>query len=279
MNDTIVPGVEEERREYGRHRGVEHLDHGRHDFRARATHGLYGEMEDRTRRHGVPLRQPRLVEADRRSAEARPCPTCSSSPTRPTRSISAQQLQKGGSNVNPYEGLITAGGLSPEGIRRQRELEVLRRHLPGRDRQGGSRRRAHDQATERQDRRHQRLDPRRMPDAHDVPRHRHARRALSQHHELDRAPSTASDRSRTADPVTTRRSTPTSTPPTTPGDFRSTTRHSETPACGKRSHQYKTSPATNDEDTPPVGAPANRALLHSPWPDLSEPRRSTTIAR
>ena len=44
-----------------------------------------------------------------------------------------------GVKPNPYEGLITAGGLSPQEYDDERELEVLHRHLPDGDRQGAPR--------------------------------------------------------------------------------------------------------------------------------------------
>ena len=47
----------------------------------------------------------------------------------------AQQLQQTGVKPNPYEGTITAGGLTPAEYVGERELEVLLRHLQGRHRQ------------------------------------------------------------------------------------------------------------------------------------------------
>ena len=69
----------------------------------------------------------------------------------------AQQVQQAGVKPNPYEGTAHRGRPHVDGVRRQRELEVLRRHLQGRDRQGSARTpRTRSRTAQRQDRRHQR---------------------------------------------------------------------------------------------------------------------------
>ena len=82
-----------------------------------------------------------------------------------------QDETKAGANPNPYEGMYLAGGYRRGRLRQERQLEVLRRDLQGRDGQG----RARPEAVLKVNRRRQGADrpdvqhhQRRLPDGLDV---------------------------------------------------------------------------------------------------------------
>ena len=90
-------------------------------------------MEDRTRRHSVPLRRPCIVETNRRAIEkgnAEPAPRGRHhrhTRLRATSPTSRDQTQ-------PLRGLADRRRSLTHRTRQRHELEILRRHLPDRNR-------------------------------------------------------------------------------------------------------------------------------------------------
>ena len=186
----------------------------------------------------LPVGQPRLHEAvraededgaARRAAAGRQRPTCSSrrSRSRPRR------------EAEPVRGLLTAGGLSPQEYDRERELEVLRRHLQA----------ARPARWPRRDSRSiKSADGKNIVDTygtindacqlapmfHDIG---DEGRPVPQQRQLDEHRQHLRERSPTAARVPTRRCTRASTRPTTTGGSRHTTRRSATGQLEGRSRR------------------------------------------